>query len=466
MRKAVVLISLMVFGLGLAHGNWDLVTEYNETTSSIDGGKVYFIDPQHGLIVNIWPGGGGSLVFSRDSGKTWSFDMLWNNTRWSRPMERAYDAYPFNKDTIWLTGRNTTSINDRPKGGVIYKTIDGGSTWDIVFSDSLMSAIEKILFTQPSDGYFFGRSSASSNHMCIGKTKDGGVTWTVKEFDSLTFNNAFFINADTGWVAVGSRWSNMQSRFLRTVNGGNSWENIEYNFNTDGPINTFYFTDSKRGWRAGGVIEYTEDGGDTWKHLHGYRLITSPHYRLNVSNIHFINDSTGWFLGIDRDRAGVVHYTTNGGKDWEAVEINRPVSGTYSLANSMSFVGPYGWIVGDRSLVYRTTDYGGLSDYITSVNPQLRQRQNTNASSFNMRISPAKGDVSNITYTLNTESTLSISVYNLKGKKIASQPKRLRTAGEHNFSFKAPKGFYIVEAKVQSKSGENERTFSNRVLVK
>ncbi|MCL2688892.1 MAG: T9SS type A sorting domain-containing protein [Chitinispirillia bacterium] len=107
----------------------------------------------------------------------------------------------------------------------------------------------------------------------------------------------------------------------------------------------------------------------------------------------------------------------------------------------------------------------------TSVNPQLRQRQNTNASSFNMRVSPAKGSISNISYTLNTESILSISVYNLKGKKIASQPKRLRTAGEHNFSFKAPKGFYIVEAKVQGKTGVGEgdakhRVFTERVLVR
>jgi len=112
-----------------------------------------------------------------------------------------------------------------------------------------------------------------------------------------------------------------------------------------------------------------------------------------------------------------------------------------------------------------------LQAITTSVTPQSRQRQIQSSSAFNMRVLSARNSITNISYTLNTESTLSISVYNLKGKKIASQPKRLRTVGEHTFSFKTPKGFYIVEAKVQNKSGESgrdakHRVFTERVLVR
>ena len=107
-----------------------------------------------------------------------------------------------------------------------------------------------------------------------------------------------------------------------------------------------------------------------------------------------------------------------------------------------------------------------LQAITTSVNPQFRQRQIQSSSAFNMRISPARNSITNISYTLNTESTLSISVYNLKGKKIASLPKRLRAAGNYNFSFKAPKGFYIVEARIQEKPAMKEKVYAERILVK
>jgi hypothetical protein len=157
----------------------------------------------------------------------------------------------------------------------------------------------------------------------------------------------------------------------------------------------------------------------------------------------------------------------DGGKNWEKTEFydmnSIQYSGRYML-DDIFFAGKHGWILFNNSMVFKTIDYGGLSQYV-SVTPESRRRQNL-SSIFKMRISSAKGGMSNIIYTLNAESALSVSVYNLKGKRIAFQPKRLLTAGEHSFSFKAPKGFYIVEAKAQGKHGEGERRFSERILVR
>jgi len=467
MRKAVILISLIVFGL--AHGEWNLVTEYDYSSSAINGTKIHFTDAQHGWIVTDQ----GRVHHSNDSGKTWK--SPWGNV-WGEPdfARNASDIYFLNKDTIWFTGMGRGALSEL---GVIGGSTNGGSTWNLVFSDTSIASIEKILFTKPSDGYFFGTSTGtgSSSLSVMGTTKDGGATWTVERLDSLRFRDVFFVNPDTGWIVGVERYSGIHiangGRFLKTVDGGKNWEYKRYTtFNNREfeIVNKVFFIDGKRGWIGCGgavlggfvdaILAYTEDGGDSWS---GYYNTSDS--RIPIIDMHFFNDSVWCFIRGGR----TIYSTTNGGKDWEEAELYNPDPLNYNIRTyAMSFVGPYGWIVSDNSLVYRTTNYGGLSDYITSVNPQLRQRQNTNTSSFNMRISPAKSGISNIAYTLNTESTLSISIYNLKGKKVAFQPKRLRTAGEHNFSFKAPKGFYIVEAKVQSKSGENERTFSNRVLVK
>ncbi|MDR0307344.1 MAG: leucine-rich repeat domain-containing protein [Chitinispirillales bacterium] len=105
-------------------------------------------------------------------------------------------------------------------------------------------------------------------------------------------------------------------------------------------------------------------------------------------------------------------------------------------------------------------EFNCINDY-SSV--QLTARPRTQ-SSFGMRISSAGGGVSAISYTLASDASLKLSVYDLKGARVAFAPERFIRAGAHNFRFRASKGFYIVEARVRNNSGETKTT--QRIVIR
>jgi hypothetical protein len=218
---------------------------------------------------------------------------------------------------------------------------------------------------------------------------------------------------------------------------------------------------------ANNVLYYTIDGGENWNNMNNANIGRT------ITGIHVVNDSIGWFINSPdavryfvKDRE---NYPYNSANDYW-VTLVTPIDTRTDNLHDLYFLGTYGWIVGNNGSIYRTTNYGGLLP-TGSISRIQSSKQKSHSPVFNMRLSSSTKGMSNISYTLNTESTLSISVYNLKGKKIASQPKRLRAVGAHSFSFKAPKGFYIVEAKVEEKSGvagkdAKHRVFTERVLVR
>jgi photosystem II stability/assembly factor-like uncharacterized protein len=200
----------------------------------------------------------------------------------------------------------------------------------------------------------------------------------------------------------------------------------------------------------------TRDGGNTWT------VLRNNPGNPEISKLHFINENVGWALRSRGSYGGVLMYTTDGGKSWDyepRIDTERLVDFSDIYFDSLN-----GWAVGSHNSILRTKNYGGLSDVI-SVRPPSHSKQN--AAPFNMKLSSVKTQkgMTKINYSLNTESLFSLSVYNLKGIKVASSPKRLKPMGDHSFSFKTPKGFYIVEAVLHGKSGEAIK-LSEKVFVR
>jgi len=209
------------------------------------------------------------------------------------------------------------------------------------------------------------------------------------------------------------------------------------------------------------TLLYTLDGGDNWNLF----MNSTTGAGKTIRGIHVVNDSIGWLINSPYEVRYFVKDSVNySGNDYWRAWPGSLGTETTSL-NSIFFIGSYGWIVGNNGTVYRTTNYGGLLESGSFIRQGQQVQRGQQTSFLNMRLLQTKKGITNISYTLNTESTLSISVYNLKGKKIAFQPKRLRSAGEHNFSFKAPKGFHILEAKVQNKQDMGERDAKHRVFT-
>ena len=343
------------------------------------------------------------------------------------------------------------------------------------------------------NGYSIGgiagyiRNSTVSNSYSAanisGRINVGGIVGTV--YDSR-ITNCYSTGTISGAIDVGGVAGIIQQG---SADNNYSTGMVSGNLRIGGLVGNLM----QSGWLVNGYSIGAVNGDSLVGGVVGY---AGPEYRIRVTNCVALNPEvkgnsnlarvvgdTGDFDVILSNNAAYDGMTNNAGlTTWTNKGANNIDGADISLAQILAdgtiggrFTTEYGWTIANGSLPGLLGQTVPLPVHLggTSINPQFRQRQSQNPSSFTMRISPAKSGVSNIIYTLNTESSLSISVYNLKGKKVAFQPKRLRTAGEHNFSFKAPKGFYIVEARVQDKSGvgmgerdAKHRVFTERVLVR
>jgi photosystem II stability/assembly factor-like uncharacterized protein len=354
-------------------------------------------------------------------------------------------------NTVWIAG-----------GSRAYKSVDKGKNWELAVTVNSSFTINKILFTTPQIGYFFAYNYPPPRTI-VGKTTDSGINWNLSQIDSLEVIDVFFLNADTGWV-IGYPYNDC---LRKTVDGGTTWENMHFDAGQlstpewgQGVVSVF-FLNSQIGWIGGddNFVAGTRDGGNTWTVLRNNSIAS------RIEKIHFINENVGWALCSRGSYGGMLMYTTDGGKSWNDTLLRvLPGHGSSVIVNDIHFSSYNGWIAGSHNSVFRTQNYGGLEGAI-SVKPSLRLKQSVTP--LNIKLSSVKTNkgVVKINYTLNKESLLSITVYNLRGSKIAYAPQYLHKVGDHKFLFKAPKGFYIVEAVLHGKSGEATR-LSEKVFVR
>ncbi len=128
------------------------------------------------------------------------------------------------------------------------------------------------------------------------RTTDGGTNWNVQYLGGLDLLDVFLVDANNGTV-VGST-----GRVLRTTDGGLNWQN--QTIGTFEQLNGVYFTDLNIGSVVGrnGIIFRTTDGGINWSNQ-----ISESTYDLN--QVYFTDANKGVIVGD----IGTILKTTNGG---------------------------------------------------------------------------------------------------------------------------------------------------------
>jgi hypothetical protein len=109
-----------------------------------------------------------------------------------------------------------------------------------------------------------------------------------------------FLDEQVGFIA------GYGGTFLRTSDGGNSWQALYVGKNE--LIRRISFVDSSKGWAVGhrGSILYTEDAGTNWV----AQLNVPGEY---IRDIEFVDQNTGWAVGHN----ALIYYTSDGGKNWQ-----------------------------------------------------------------------------------------------------------------------------------------------------
>lgn len=124
---------------------------------------------------------------------------------------------------------------------------------------------------------------------------------TVKKAPILNadLNGVFFSNADSGWV-VGNLGS-----IAHTEDGGLTWETQTSGVRES--LQAITCTDKNRCWAVGekGIILTTKDRGNRWK------IVRSGLFT-RLFAVSFVNHQTGWAVGED----GFIAHTTDAGESW------------------------------------------------------------------------------------------------------------------------------------------------------
>jgi photosystem II stability/assembly factor-like uncharacterized protein len=227
--------------------------------------------------------------------------------------------------------------------GDIARSTDSGNTWEKLSKDSLKGrTFEKIQFVNQNIGWV----KVSENHYdgsksAFLKTIDGGKNWfnvNGLDEDDVTNTDFHFFNSKEGIVAaIKPTYPGSDTLFLFTNNGGASWEKSE---NKDG-IERFIFIDDRQGWGMKGKKIYkTDNAGKDWKFL---TEVSVPYY-----SIDFLDSLNGWMGGV-----GGVYHTIDGGKTWNFQQIEG--NNMYEV----DFINTKDGLITSSHCVYRTTDGGG-----------------------------------------------------------------------------------------------------------
>lgn len=361
---------------------------------------------------------GGLLIKTINGGQTWETKI------YDRPGILGHRVCVFSE-------RNLVVMNE---GGSFYRSSDLGENWIQTAKMPLTPSggrIPEIIFTDSLTYWLFIYDDSAPNpdvrHFV---TTDAGRNW--KEIDLSRVGdrpNYFVYDKNNFWIGYGTL-------LKRTTNGGASWTDL----NTDlgGPM---FFISPLVGWKSGSnfsgrtTLAKTTDGGLTWDSL------PRPHPVL-------VNTFAGglWFHdemnGIIASGRGYIFVTSNGGVSWDSVYKASTEFTQVCFADRR-----VGWAVGTKGVILKTTS-GGISwveEERKPVSIMLSQNYPNPFSTTTTVPVQVKKNVQRNSH----DHELTLSLYDLLGRKVKSIFTGALSPGEHEIAFDASNlqsGIYFVKA--------------------
>lgn len=204
--------------------------------------------------------------------------------------------------------------------------------WALIQQQVLTNSINSINFPTPEIGY------ATSGTGVVGKTTDGGNTWSIQTLGGSTFYCVQFVSPTKGWIGGSG------GMLMRTYDGGVLWKPVYLGL-TSLTIRSIFFASELVGYAvgSGGYVLKTIDGGNTWTN----KVVAS---NLTFYSVCFTTPTKGFIVST----LGTIYSTVDGGDTWTLQN-----SGLTTTLNSVSFVNNNtGFIVGNGGTILKTTDGG------------------------------------------------------------------------------------------------------------
>jgi photosystem II stability/assembly factor-like uncharacterized protein len=276
--------------------------------------------------------------------------------------------------TAWLQFADN---NNYPNGGTIYKTNDGGLSWQSFETPFSAGDLE---FVDENNGWILADLGVGAGSMAVSvfQTTDGGETWKRAYTNDPNLEGAsdtlplggikvlmLPIDMQTAWIG-GVVYANGTTYLFRTDDGGETWFNINIELPQDTAesqvtVEKIHFISATQGVLVLRVasttqetlIYSTDDGGNTWQafteNIPEAGMIEIPSaqevvfysssqfyitkdagetFEINnseiafdesLTDISFVSASLGWAISTSPTNERILYRTEDGGQTWTVV---------------------------------------------------------------------------------------------------------------------------------------------------
>ncbi len=312
-------------------------------------------------------GYGDGVYRTEDGGKSWKNMGL----KSSRQIGEII-IHPINSDIVFVAAEGSVWGPGGERG--VYKTTDGGKTWNAVLTISENTGVADMVMDPRNPDVIYAASHQRRRHVftkidggpetAIYRTTDGGENWT-KLKSGLPSGEMGAIGlaispANPDYVYAIIELPGRRGGFYRTTNRGASWTKMSDHVSNSPQYYNELFADPKDPDKVYSVETYTyvtEDGGKTWNRL-------SNRYR-------HVDDHAMWIDPCDTDHfliggdAGI-YESYDGGKEFH-FKANLPITQFYRVEtdNSLPFYYVYGGTQDNNSMggpSRNTSSFGVVND--------------------------------------------------------------------------------------------------------
>jgi photosystem II stability/assembly factor-like uncharacterized protein len=363
---------------------------------------VYFVTPKMGWIVN----GAGQIYKTTNGGSSWQ-KQFENSTAHFR-------SVAFLDSLRGWAGNVGPGEFGATDSAVFYHTKNGGSTWEPIYT-----------FMGPRPTGLCGMHVMNDSVICavgrvrgpsfFAKTTDSGKTWISKEMSAYAAGliDVYFFHPDTGY-AVGltnATHDNSSGVILFTADGGETWVRRfittragEWCWKISFPSRRVGYVSLQRNSLTPIYFLKTTDGGNTWEE----KLFSSSYYF--VQGIGFLTEQIGWIGGSG---TFPVFQTTDGGETWQSTNFGVQVNRFRFLSDTL------GYAVGQRAYKYSRQTTVGVAANKNEIPLHFELWQNYPNPFVSAAKSPAAGRENlqtTIRYRLPQRARVTLRIYDFLGR--------------------------------------------------
>ncbi|MFZ4621023.1 MAG: YCF48-related protein [Bacteroidota bacterium] len=383
------LVFLIIVTTVLSHAQWNKMTF--PTTENL--WKVRFADANTG-----WVAGQQFIYRTTNGGTNWTPQ---DSTKGSVFAMEALDA-----QTLLYSGYTLG----------IRRTMNGGQTWTQV--DTTKHFYDDMTFASANVGYVCGSAAPAYIAPIVRKTTNGGAAWFTV---TPTLSKAKYELTGISFVTDSIGWTVSYDGFVfKTVNGGTDWivqDSLGMNSYKD-----ICFYNKNYGWIVGGLsgtqkMAYTTNGGTNW--------VKISQGGSSIWEIEIIDQSHAWYGGSNNSAPFIGRLDSIGGT-WKEQTIlaQNPSVTSIDMVNTT-----VGYAVGNLGGVYKTTNGGALTVFITDNHPYFYSLGQNYPNPFN----PA----TSIDYEVGGAVNVRIDIYNLLGQFVGTVVNQGKGPGRYTATFNA-----------------------------